>query len=131
MKHLILPYALALIAKQKGFNEPCFKSWYAEDQVEEPYLKTNVYGNELYELDFNQPFEGDEVQISAPTHQQIRNWLRLNLNIHIEVVYRNADHLYLPMLYPILPRTEVIFVGSTKDHDEALNNSIEKALKAI
>lgn len=65
MKHLFIPYELAIIAKEKGFREKCFGLF-------------NAYNN--FELDYNiaspYPFDSCPVHLPAPTHQQIVDWFR-------------------------------------------------------
>ncbi len=65
MEHLFIPYNLAKLAKQKGFEEPCFA--YYED-----------WGDKICNLGVfdNQSNNSDEAL--APLYQQIIDWCRTN-----------------------------------------------------
>jgi hypothetical protein len=81
-----VPYELAFELKKLGFKEDCFKYWYAENQTEIPYITYTVYGGKLYEQDFNTPFEGNEIFISAPLYQQVFRFFREKYNLHSEIL---------------------------------------------
>ncbi len=85
MKHLFLPYELAVIAKEKGFNEPClavffyhknFKMcpdlWDNDNPCHNTITNTQYYKEDNY---------GDLV--TAPLYQQVLNWLRISHSIKI------------------------------------------------
>lgn len=72
MKHLFIPYEIAVIAKEKGFDEPCLK-WYSSNGK----LNNNV-GDILSE---NQ--KSLYGCCAAPLYQQIIDWLREKHNIYI------------------------------------------------
>jgi hypothetical protein len=76
MNKEFIPYEQALALKELGFDEPCFKYWYAKNKTETPYLTYTVYDGELYEQDFNTPFEGNQIRISAPTFSKAFRWFR-------------------------------------------------------
>lgn len=76
MKHLFVSYALALILKQKGFDESCFSAYRNED------------GEELL-LPIGKWFNSDSCgynshYCSAPVYQQVVDWFREKHNIHID-----------------------------------------------
>lgn len=71
MKHLFLPYELAIIAKEKGFNEPCFAGY-----DNHGYLK-------LAEVTFQSAIDGC---CQAPLYQQIVDWLFEQHQIHVSSV---------------------------------------------
>ncbi len=68
MKNLFIPYELALIAKEKGFNEPCIAMF--------------LENKELYSLnnptsDFSTVTnEGKKYNIAAPLYQQLLDWFK-------------------------------------------------------
>lgn len=71
MKHLFIPYELAVMAKEKGFKEKCFG--YYDDYFNKPELKIK-------------PTEGDQYHDQlciAPLYQQIVDWLRRVHSIYI------------------------------------------------
>ncbi len=73
MKDLFLPYELALIAKQKGFNEPCFGK-YNQDGVFSFQINAS-FAHNLMDINV----------ISAPLYQQVIDWLETK-GIYIELL---------------------------------------------
>jgi len=79
MKHLFLPYELALLAKEKGFDEPCLMAFYGENNYGQPFDKLFLpasfgkYKNSLASLN----------NIAAPLYQQIIDWLRVKHSIWV------------------------------------------------
>lgn len=66
LSNLFLPYELALIAKQKGFNEPCLGYWEIDN-----------LGTNLFIPSHPCRFEETAVnQVTAPLYQQVIDWLR-------------------------------------------------------
>ena len=63
MKHLFVPYEMALKLKEKGFNEPCLALFNNSD-------KPIIAGNTPV---FNSKTVDDSI-ICAPTHQQVQDW---------------------------------------------------------
>jgi hypothetical protein len=68
MKHLFVPYELALLAKEKGFDEPCFAKFTINGEFvmsrecvgDNPYKTSNIY----------------PAQTIAPLYQQLVDWFR-------------------------------------------------------
>lgn len=133
MKHLFVPYELALKLKEKGFDEPCFKYWYAETQTDTPYLTYTVYDEELYEQSFNGKFEGDEIQVSAPLYQQVIDWFREKHDLHIFLIgsmSRNKNEFCCEIV--TVKKQTYLFTDkaySSSPYYEALTKAIEEALK--
>jgi len=98
MKNLFIPYQLALIAKEKGFNEPCFTKFEQYFNKESLYPILATMGlNTPYENEYNGYDQkiindnekrwvftgyknsvkdhGQEV-LTAPLYQQVVEWLR-------------------------------------------------------
>lgn len=76
MKHLFIPYELALIAKEKGFDEPCLGLYHKDGMfvVEKTESHNQYYGQIC----------------SAPLYQQIVDWFREKHNISIELHYQSG-----------------------------------------
>lgn len=77
MKYLFVPYHLAVLARDNGFDEKCLatferKDYGLEEVSEEPVLEN--HNSELYECD-------------APLYQQLVHWFRKKYNIHIHCSY--------------------------------------------
>lgn len=70
MKHLFVPYEIALKLKEKGFDEPCL-SWYYQESKE--LCEVTSY---LYEGSKNSENNIDRVPfVTAPLYQQVIDWL--------------------------------------------------------
>jgi hypothetical protein len=121
MKHLFVPYKIALELKEKGFNEPCFLS-YEEDQelCERSIRSYNHYYTE----------DEDKFHCSAPLYQQVIDWLEFN---------HHSDCYTIPVLskQPKQYESYLLFRGKTTSFglfnspQLALNKAIEEALKLI
>ena len=68
MKHLFVHYELALLAKEKGFDEECLAYW---DETFNFWLGGSG-------------FSGDKTLIFAPLYQQLVDWFREKHLIAIE-----------------------------------------------
>lgn len=67
MKHLFVPYELALLAKEKGFNEECL-GWWWKDNGGKLFLNTNNA--------FGADADRDMFLSNAPLYQQLVDWFR-------------------------------------------------------
>ena len=130
MKHLFAPYELSLLAKQKGFNEPCFGVYYAKEKELNQYKGFPDSGNED-DFSFTKNSNLTETWVTAPLYQQLVDWLRENHNWNIEISYRNSFRDYTGILYPIFPRTDASNRFKYNTYYEALNKALEEAFKLI
>ena len=116
MKHLFIPYELALQLKEKGFNEDCFGCYYKD--------KTFAYHPD------------SDVSVDAPLYQQVIDFIR-DKGIVISI-YNNASG-YLWNRAKTEGGTDLGWSeyngpnesGVWDSYYEALNNAIEEALKLI
>jgi len=124
MKNLFIPYELAVIAKEKGFNEPCF-GFYTEEYKELIFSQPKIH------LSNSLPTK----PLNAPMYQQIVDWFREKHNIEVSVkswknegdgkviyVYSNKI-LGLPSTFRFDFKSELYY--------ETLNKAIEEAFKLI
>lgn len=132
MKKLFVPYNIALLAKQKGFDEECLAAIYPDGElIEQLFGKLRRSKNE-------------EMVIAAPLYQQIVDWFREKYGILLlpacpippeavkikpELIIRGMYNIYL---YNINwnPRIPSIGVFSN-DWYEAYNKAFEEAFKLI
>lgn len=105
MKHLFVPDELALLAKEKEFNEPII-SFYVLQNGE----------------------ERTEIENNAPLYQQLVDWFETEHNIHIETPIKCALG-YLPHIYKEETCTWQGNYYSTKS--EAYNAALTEAFKLI
>jgi len=73
MKHLFVPYELALLAKEKGFNEDCLAIWSKRHHNDTPTL---------IQKNWNSGRQGS-LDLFAPLYQQLEDWFREGYNLWI------------------------------------------------
>lgn len=152
MKHLFIPYELALIAKEKGFDEPCFAYWSLSHITEE--YNFHFIGEYTHYRDHYLNFVGLGLRNSdlktfptgrmsnsmvAPLYQQIVDWFRekykIDINWDIEVgakLIANPviNHNYVFGINKFEEVDDIIYVED-KDFYTAYNKAIEEAFKLI
>ena len=90
MKEQLISFDTAKLAKEGGFNIPCFY-YYEDNNLKEPYLENGSSTDVDFRVDLtdllenmnNKHLSGDFV--SAPTQSLLQKWLREVRNIHIRV----------------------------------------------
>lgn len=115
MEKLFVPYELAVIAKEKGFDKKCLGFWTVnsgDSLIMFPLICKNKGG-----------------LISAPTHQQIMDFLREKHNIYI-VVTPLEDGGYSGIIVSRIKSLNHTPVGQTTYY-KALESAIEEAFKLI
>lgn len=129
MKHLFVPYEIALQLKEKGFNEGCLAfykdkslEFVCQDNDEEIFCFNKT-------IDKRFPWTPISHITTAPLFQQIIDWFREKYNIDIHHVIVAGMH-YGYCLFKNRKRInkEQGFFISPK---EALHQAIEEALKLI
>lgn len=99
-----VPYNLAALLKEKGFNEPCF-AWYTL-VTEKLTLSTSMVEHGQIYKDYS----------LAPTYDQVLDWLRVKHKIYIELIIdgwqddENVNEEYIGY------RAFVWQVGKSKPH---------------
>ena len=72
MRNLFVPYKIAVVLKEIGFNQPCLMCYYGEGKPEQPdklYLPA-CFGKHTNKI----PQRKEDV--SAPLFQQVFEWFR-------------------------------------------------------
>ena len=117
MKHLFVPYELAVKLKEKGFNEPCFAVYNNLRNGHIDLLSKRYGKNEMISL------------VAAPLYQQVVDWLREKYSLCVWVNKQWAGEInyigYVEGMYPIEKESD----GNT--YYEALTKVIKKVLKLI
>jgi hypothetical protein len=122
MKHLFIPYRLALIAKEKGFNDSCFGGY---------YLFENKPDLCIYQ-DENEFSDSKEIILQAPLYQQIVDWFREKHKIFIMLDCTNTKYPNGNWECEIHSNNDKKYGHfGFENYYEALNKSIEEALKLI
>jgi len=87
MKHLFVPYELAVKLKEKRFNEHCIACY---DKLNMLATYTTLFEPKNY--------NNDAYCISAPLYQQVADWFRIEHGLHIYPIrdggwwlFRGAD----------------------------------------
>ena len=110
MNHLFLPYHLAVLAKEKGFNEDCLAYY---DATKLFWIRQNYH-------------ESQEGEITAPLYQQIVDWLRTK-NISITEYLTNLPtNIFLVKQGTNLPARHFGI-----SYYSAFDKAIEEALNLI
>lgn len=121
MEHLFVPYNIALMAKEKGFNEPCFAKYVTSN-------KDFIVCGALFrrERGYMNSNSNSFTYITAPLYQQIIDWLRENYCIHV-----TYDPCTGWKLWDITETVRDFFVTDTCTYYEALNTAITEAFKLL
>lgn len=137
MKNLFIPYAIAKLLKDKGFDDECFNAYYEKknpfyinDEMLVYQIKPNTKHN-FFVSSISNYNEGqyERAYISAPLYQQVVDWFREKHNIHIGIgLYYDG--------YDIDVRnfnndTHFETQHEVLEYYEALNKAIGEALKLI
>ncbi len=130
---LFVSYDLALLAKEKGFDEECFMDW------KTPVVHIRGSGErikrdpDLYKS--NHYVSGSDVsyinEIAAPLYQQLVDWFREKHDIHIWIV---SDIGYTKTAYTWYftgDATESKSRSQCSTYYEGLNEALTEAFKLI
>lgn len=150
MKHLFVPYELALKLKEKGFNEKCLSFFYKKKdgtfRLNEEYMPhtwwTNLwFTEEVWAATQYEQKDKDFIKnVAAPLYQQVIDYFREKHNIPIGILYvTEEERNQNPILYPkpykyyfsVYQNDDIVYMTRGEDYYEALNKAIEEALKLI
>ncbi len=125
MKHLFLPYELAVIAKEKGFNEPCLYFFQDEDSLVRLQYGDMCSNESLLEI------EG--CNFAAPTYQQIVDWLRTKHKVFVGVRLHGNSFAQYYKGYTVekLNPNNTVEYSERHQYNPAIEDAIEEALKLI
>ncbi len=130
MKNLFIPYPLALLAKENGFNKPCLGHY---DFIGAP---VKFFSSDLLSMGGVQ--QNDTTKCCAPLYQQIVDWFRerheihLCYNLHFTTSGVVAGYMFdVYSFSAILGRNESERTITGATYYEALNATIEKAFELI
>lgn len=132
MRKLFIPYQLAVIAREKGFSEPCIM-FYADSDEEDGVEQLSPLVSEDGILD-GIAIPKSSGLIMAPMYQQIVDWFRENHNIEISSPLKRQKDLgpfYGGAIYTINKYFGKSYGSNFKTYYEALNKAIEEAFKLI
>lgn len=126
MKHLFVPYELALKLKEKGFDERCFGHYV------EPCL-IHLINEEALFVETSTLKDKDFVIINAPLYQQVIDWFREKHTIHVAASSFTVYNGRYGYQYERGGRTSSGWTPHFEGNSyyEALDKAIEEALKLI
>ena len=116
MKKLFVPYKLALLAKEKGFDEKCL-CIYMENENNRLQNLGGTYQNSLAYKD----------NLAAPLYQQLVDWFREKYLLSIEVSEWSKH--FSGKIKPI--GKSLKFQSADKSYYEALEAALTEAFKLI
>ena len=123
MNHLFANYKLSLLAKEKGFDEPCL-AWYFQEDKTKQFVLSDEFGVKKKNL--------RDKSIVAPLYQQLVDWFREKHNIFIKVTFYKNDGYYSSV--GELDTDSMNHKFSAKDcktYYEALTKAIQEAFLLI
>lgn len=137
MKHLFVPYEIALKLKEKGFDEPCL-GYYS------PHNLNYVYHDTIYSNIWEE-FKGSNNGLPVPLYQQVIDWFREKHKLMLiqSCVPSKNNSLLFGFIIQYLNELEEAGTSKVMIHRrerntsgyesyyEALNKAIEEALKLI
>lgn len=138
MKEQFVPYEIANILKEKGFDEPCFGTYnsfgdFIQSNSEYPLPKNSDKLHDdiwLKHIQTHFPDHTPDMLCTAPLWQQVIDWLREKHNIDISIEPGGK-----PKMYAVFVNSNWIY-ENTKDrmlysYPEARQAAIEHALTLI
>jgi len=138
MKHLFIPYKLALQLKEKGFDEPCF-TWFLNKKLEEDSAKFFFFTHSYRSHKGYKSVPAEEF-ISAPLYQQVVEWFYNKHRIFVEADGYIIDSGEYDGCYGFKAtirvaenyKEKILFTqGEFPTREKAWNKAIEETLKLI
>ena len=123
MKHLFVPYELALKLKEKGFDEPCIAHHVFEQPENNYVFQMGAYFYREIKPNYT----------PAPLYQQVVDWLYekgVSLELYSCDMGKNFNHVLRKVgrnLYEI----KALDNKAVPDRYQAFNKGIEEALKLL
>lgn len=133
MKHLFVPYELALLAKRKEFNEPCL-GFYQKTHNEFELCLADIYNPHEREFINSEWLSRSFSDCAAPLYQQIVDWFREEKGILIEITHLLFNKTNTKYQFEIYSKEHDLRMYGSYVHafyNEALNKAIEEAFKLI
>jgi len=122
MTDQLISFETAILAKEKGFNEPCYDTFMGDASIKNISYHFNepAYNTELLKCSY-----------SAPTQSLLQRWLREIHKIHIVINYNIVNKTYLFCILN-LKQDEILseqYLYFT--YEETLEKALQEALEFI
>lgn len=109
MKHLFVPYEIALMAEEKGFNEPCLRVFDNGELMSFKDFRTIAFTSGEVQ---NENLSGGLV--AAPIYQQLIDWFRIMHKIVIRIDYNGINYeISSPMTLNINDIKDIIILKAS------------------
>ena len=136
MKHLFVPYEIAILAKNKGFNDLCIKYIFTGN------TGTGTDTTHYVSIDDQECYNDDSQTISVPMYQQLIDWFFDNKNIIVEIcsLYVFNGGSEIKWMIKISNKYGITFIDGNNTVDEefiysnkkeALDKALEEAFRRI
>lgn len=130
----LVSQVVAILAKEKGFDQPCFY-YYHKEKLQSPYLENGSSTDTDFRVDLDDLLEDHNYKYllgtyySAPTQAQLQKWLREVHNINVNVFRQPGCWEY--MISRIEPYCAILDC-TTKfyTYEEALEQGLLEALRS-
>lgn len=86
------------------------------------------YEGDLHTYEWFRSFDN---MLPAPTHSLAIKWIRENFRWNIEIGYKNVNHSFISMVYPMSPNTRVHPCSTYSTHEEATEAALLYTLKNL
>lgn len=135
MKDELIKLEIAILAKEKGFDEEALAIYYDPPKQHSFFgdIKQGPGYGRKYNYYKNKPKDGSK-RFHATTQSLLQKWLREIHNIHVNVEYHNAAHncyTYKIIFLDKNKKRKTYFGVYSNSYEEALEEGLFEALKLI
>lgn len=139
MEDKFVPYPIALMLKELGYNEPCL-AWFGVSEILNHVGEIKLYmvgqpnNYEIYTTKTEYFFcNQKDTDVDAPLWQQVIDWFREKYDIHFHIDYNKQLNIYgIHFQNPITKEKGISVIRDTyKTYEEAREQAILKALEII
>jgi hypothetical protein len=133
----LITYKTAQLAKQAGFDAPCFYYYYANQILQEPYLENGSSTDCDFRVDLTDLLDNRNCKsyensnneiISAPSQSLLQRWLREVYEIHM---YPTRCKFKTKYSWIIFEDNKVLQGEKWKTYELALEQALQEALTII
>lgn len=131
MNKIYVPYDLALLLKQAGFDVNCI--YHYKVAMDDPTNHSSIATFEMKEH-FGRNHNAHETRVSAPLYEQVGEWLRNKHNIHVVAYPKVGWPEYIvgvEYYVDIYINDSIIEDDGVREYYEALQFGIKTALNKI
>lgn len=148
MKETLISFNTAVLAKEKGFNEPCYYYVWSDSKSKKTlsaifptYKKEKHCKQEEWEA-INENGKERIYTICIPTQHLLKKWLREEHKLHIEIELNDTlNEYYFECLiknskdredvFGVSVPVETYLLGKYQTYEQALEKGLQEALKLI